>query len=79
MSMRILILLYSGEVNIEFYKKLDNIMIAGNFKVKIGKEQYSRNVTGKEAIHDNTRDGTRLCNLVPTINTYIESTRKITK
>lgn len=47
----------------------------GDFNAKIGKEDYNRNVAGKETIHETTNDnGGEICNLAAATNTYIVST-----
>jgi exonuclease III len=49
--------------------KHDTLLIVGDINAKIGKEEYLRNVAGKETVHEITNDnGNRICNLATGMN-----------
>lgn len=55
----------------------DLLIIIGDINAKIAKEECNRDVAEKEIIYEITNDnGTSLCNLAASKNTYILSTHK---
>ncbi|KAK4881093.1 hypothetical protein RN001_004412 [Aquatica leii] len=56
--------------------KHDTLIVLGDYNAKIGREDFIKDVAGKETIHEITTDnGMRLCHLATEMDMYIISTK----